>query len=110
MIRDTNQLPHTAFGILLALSLKPRHGYEIMKQVEQDSAGKIKLGPGALYASIKTMLADGLIEEVPGAAESRRRPYQLTSAGRGRLGQELTYYEATVKLARQRRVLESRYV
>ena len=49
MAKQYNQLPQVAFSILLALSLKPRHGYEIMKQVEEDSNGKIKLGPGALY-------------------------------------------------------------
>jgi DNA-binding PadR family transcriptional regulator len=107
MIRDTNQLPHTAFGILLALSLKPRHGYEIMKQVEVDSGGKIKLGPGALYTSIKTLLEDGLIEEMPEAG--RRRSYKLTNAGRRRLGQELSYYETTLQLARQRKVLQTHY-
>lgn len=106
MIRDSNQLPHTAFGILLALSLRPRHGYEIMKQVEEDSLGGIKLGPGTLYTSIKTLLEDGLIEEVDDEPATRRRCYRLSDAGRSRLGQQLAYYDATVKLARDRRVLE----
>jgi DNA-binding PadR family transcriptional regulator len=39
---STNTLPQVAFSILLALSLKDRHGYELMKQVEADSRGVIR--------------------------------------------------------------------
>ncbi|MBA3883943.1 MAG: PadR family transcriptional regulator, partial [Chthoniobacterales bacterium] len=37
--------------ILLALSVKERHGYAIMRQVQEDSQGKVKMGPGTLYGS-----------------------------------------------------------
>ena len=36
--------------ILLALSTGERHGYGIMKQVQADSQGKAKMGPGTLIA------------------------------------------------------------
>jgi DNA-binding PadR family transcriptional regulator len=55
-------MPQISFGIMMALSLKPRHGYEIMQQVTEDSAGRIKLGPGSLYSSIKQLIEAGLIE------------------------------------------------
>ena len=61
----SEQMPLTPaiFYILLSLAVKERHGYDIMKQVEQDSSGKIKLGPGTLYGAIKRMLEDKLIIE-----------------------------------------------
>jgi len=52
------------FHILLALADKDRHGYEIMREVDERSEGKVRLGPGTLYGSIKRMLNDGLIEEL----------------------------------------------
>ena len=47
------------FHILLALADKDRHGYEIMREVDERSEGKVRLGPGTLYGSIKRMLDDG---------------------------------------------------
>ena len=49
--------------ILLALASSEKHGYEIMKQVSQDSQRQVKMGAGTLYGSLKRMLADTLIEE-----------------------------------------------
>ena len=111
MQKQYNQLPQVSFSILLALSLKERHGYEIIKQIAEDSLGKIKLSPGALYASIKQLNEQNLIEEVDNSSDTRRRYYMLTTKGRKKLGAELEYYDNTLKLAKQRRVLtnEARY-
>jgi PadR family transcriptional regulator len=106
MAKRYNQLPQVAFSILLALSLKPRHGYEIMKQVSDDSHGKIKLVPGALYASIKLLNEQGLIREVDSTTDARRRYYELTTKGRQKLNAELEYYDNTIKLAKQRKIYE----
>jgi DNA-binding PadR family transcriptional regulator len=107
MAKQYNQLPQVAFSILLALSLKPRHGYEIMKQVAEDSNNKIKLVPGALYTSIKLLREQSLIEEVSNEADTRRRYYELTDQGRQKLNAELQYYDNTIKLAKQRKVYEA---
>lgn len=98
-------LPQVSFSILIALSLKPRHGYEIMQQVADDSLGKIKLGPGSLYSAIKQLTEDGLIEEMPDSG--RRRYYRLTKKGHDKLNTELEYFDNTLKLAKQRRVYET---
>jgi DNA-binding PadR family transcriptional regulator len=45
-------LTPSVLHILLALSTEERHGYGIMKEVESDSQGKVKMGPGTLYGSI----------------------------------------------------------
>lgn len=100
-------LPQVSFSILLALSLRQRHGYELMQQIEEDSMGKVKLGPGALYGAIRQLNDEKLIEEVPDAGSDRRRYYRITPAGRERLGAELQYFENSVNLAKQRQVLSS---
>ena len=99
-------LPQVTFSIMFALSLKPRHGYEIMQQVEHDSGGRVKLGPGALYGRLKELNESNYIEEVPSVeAGDRRRYYRLTKKGWDRLGAEMDYYDQTVKLANERRLL-----
>jgi len=109
MSRQFHQLPRVAFSILLALSLKERHGYEIIKQIEEDSNRKIHLSPGALYTSIKQLLEQKLVTEVARPDDTRRRYYRLSSAGRAILEAELRYYQNTIVLARERRVLETSY-
>lgn len=102
---DTSELlSRTAFSILLALSLKPRHGYELMQQIEHDTEGRVKLGPGALYGTIKQLVDASLIEEMPSEGSERRRYYRLTKKGWDRLGAEMKYYEQTVRLAHERQI------
>ncbi len=99
-------LPQVAFSILLALSLRERHGYEIMQQIEADSQGKLRLGPGSLYGAIKQLDEAGLIIEVASKdQQDRRRYYKITEAGRERLGAEIRYFENSVTLAKERRIL-----
>lgn len=105
MAHQSSQLPQVAFSILLALSLRPRHGYEIIQQVLDDSDGKIKLGPGALYTSIKQLREQGMIEEISVADDSRRRYYQISESGMQALTEELAYYQSSLELARKRQVL-----
>ena len=80
-------LTPAAFHILLALADGEKHGYAIMQEVSARSGGKIRLGPGTLYGSIKRMLAGRWIEESaerPDRAldDERRRYYRLTGVGR----------------------------
>lgn len=104
--RTTGLLPQVTFSILFALSLRARHGYELMQQIEHDSAGKLKLGPGALYGTIKQLREANLIEEMPFEDPTeRRRYYRLTKKGWDNLGAELEYFENTVRLAQERNLL-----
>lgn len=89
------------FYILLSLAIKERHGYDIMKQVESDTDGKIKLGPGTLYGAIKRMLDEKLICELD-ASHSRRKYYKLTEKGRAIFTKELERYQEAVELAKKR--------
>lgn len=104
---NSNYEPLTVavFHILLALSLGKLHGYAIMKQVEKDSQGKLLMGPGTLYGSIKRMLRSGLIEEVNNPKDERRKFYRLTGIGRKNLSAEIQRYEEIVNLATNNNVL-----
>ena len=85
--RKLDPLPSAAFQILLSLAGEDLHGYGIMRQVAEQTGGRMRLGPGTLYGSIQTLLEAGLIEEIdprpdPKLRHERRRYYRLTSAGR----------------------------
>ena len=100
-------LTPAVFHILLALSSGARHGYGIMKQVEADSQGKVHMGAGTLYGSLKRMLDAGLVQESdkrvdPAMDDERRIYYQLTGIGTQALAAELELYMHIVTLARER--------
>ena len=105
-------LTPVALNILLALADEERHGYGIGVEVGQRTGGKMRLGPGTLYGSIKRMLDGGLVEESEGRAgeeaddgrggydAGRRRYYRLTGFGERVLGAELARLEGVVRTAR----------
>ncbi|HJU92051.1 MAG TPA: PadR family transcriptional regulator [Pyrinomonadaceae bacterium] len=108
-------LPLTApmFHILLALADKERHGYDIMREIDERSEKKVRLGPGTLYGSIKRMLSDGLIQELderpdPELDDERRRYYRLTDLGRRVAVAEAERLERLVKSARSKKLLSAR--
>jgi DNA-binding PadR family transcriptional regulator len=97
------------FHILLALAEEDRHGYALMRDIDERTGGLVRVGPGMLYGSIRWLVADGLIHEVSSRSrdreDERRRFYRLTAVGRSVLEAEARRLEAAVKLARSRRVL-----
>jgi DNA-binding PadR family transcriptional regulator len=106
MTKPDYPLTQPAFYVLLALHQRERHGYEIMKQVEHDSAGHVAMGPGTLYGIIKRQLAEGFIEESgerpdPAQDDERRRYYRLTASGQRRLGVELERFDQALHRARE---------
>jgi DNA-binding PadR family transcriptional regulator len=87
-MRPEEMLPLTpaVFHILLALADGEKHGYGIMQEVAAITEGKMKMGPGTLYGTIKRILEAGLIEESderpdPTLDDERRRYYELTDFG-----------------------------
>ena len=113
--RKLDPLPAAAFQIMLALSDGELHGYAIMREVEEQTGGRLRLGPGTLYGSIQTLLEGKLIEEVdrPGDAEEhqeRRRYYRLTAAGRKLARSEAEKMADVLRVARTRKILRGDYV
>jgi DNA-binding PadR family transcriptional regulator len=103
-------LTPAVFHILLALADGEKHGYAIMKDVDTQTRGHIKMGPGTLYGSIKRMLTAGLIREAderpdPELDDERRRYYRLTAVGQQVVNAESQRLEAAVKAARIKHVL-----
>jgi DNA-binding PadR family transcriptional regulator len=103
-------LSPAAFHILLALADAERHGYGIIKEVETRTDGKVRLGPGTLYGSIKRLLTEKLIEESderpdPELDDERRRYYRLTDFGRRVAVAEAERLSALVSVARTKRLL-----
>jgi DNA-binding PadR family transcriptional regulator len=113
--RKLDPLPSAAFQILLSLADGDFHGYGIMRQVEEQTGGRMRLGPGTLYSSIQTLLEEKLIEEVdlPGDAQpghERRRYYRLSSAGRKLAREEAERLAELLRVARAKKILRGDYV
>jgi PadR family transcriptional regulator, regulatory protein PadR len=104
MKRSIKLLPQVQLAILIALSLKPRHGYEIIQQIKEDSENRISLSAGTLYGAIKELRTKKLIQEISSGAEDRRRYYELTDKGKKQLTEEMEYFEQCVLLAKNRRL------
>jgi DNA-binding PadR family transcriptional regulator len=108
--RKLDPLPSAAFHILLALAGEDLHGYAIMRQVEQQTRGRVRLGPGTLYGSLRTLVEANLIEELddhsaPEDSSARRRYYRLTSAGLRLVRSEVEGLAQTLRVARTKRIL-----
>jgi DNA-binding PadR family transcriptional regulator len=108
--RTTAEAPITAISlaILLALADEPRHGYGIIKEVERQSEGQLRIGTGSLYAALQRLCDDGLIEEAAGPApdeDQRRKYYTITAAGRETARQELGRLARTLAIAREKRLV-----
>jgi DNA-binding PadR family transcriptional regulator len=113
--RKLDPLPWAAFQILLSLADEDRHGYGIMRQVAEQTEGRLRLGPGTLYSSIRTLLDEKLIAELeprkdapPG--EERRRYYRLTAAGRKLARTEAEKLADLLRVARSKKILRGDYV
>ena len=103
-------LTPAVYHILLALTDGEKHGYAIMNDVEVQTRGQLKMGPGTLYGCIKRMLTSGLIEEAeerpdPNLDDERRRYYRLTALGTRIVSAESERLAAAVAVARQKHVL-----
>jgi DNA-binding PadR family transcriptional regulator len=103
-------LTPAAFHVLLTLADGPKHGYLIMKDVEDRTGGEVRLSTGTLYGLIKRFLDDELIVALPPESEGteRRRPYKLTAFGRQVARAEAARLEQLVLAARGARLLPER--
>ena len=106
---DMLPLTPAVFHILLALADGEKHGYGIMQEVEAITSGRVKMGPGTLYGTIKRMLDKDLIEETnerpdPDLDDERRRYYCLTGFGQAVMTAEVRRMTQLVDVARTKQL------
>jgi DNA-binding PadR family transcriptional regulator len=78
--------PHS-FQILLSLLERDLHGYSIIKDIDARTGGETVLGTSTVYAALKRMVQEGLLQETDGPAEDssggpKRRYFRITELGR----------------------------
>jgi len=100
----TRAMQEATFLILTALAQRSQHGYGIITDVRQISAGRVELRAGTLYTALDRLRADRLIEvdreEIVG--NRLRRYYRLSSEGGQRLAAEAARMQAHATVAQQR--------
>jgi DNA-binding PadR family transcriptional regulator len=96
------------FQVLLALADGERHGWSLVREVQQRD-GFERVMPGNFYRTLRTMLADGLIEETRARRsrndDERRRYFRLTTLGSRVAAAEARRLQAVVLQARSKRLL-----
>ena len=102
--------PHW-FHVLLSLANQEQHGYGIMQEVLERTAGKVRLWPATLYGTLKRLIDEELICEsndrpAPDLDDARRRYYRLTKLGRRILDAECRRLEDLVGVIRAKRGLK----
>ena len=103
--QDFLPLKPADFHVLLAVTDGPRHGYGIMKEVERESAGEVRLEIGSLYRLLDRLLEQGLLEDFAQPEDDRRRYFRITRLGRRVLRSEARRLESLVALMRARNLL-----
>lgn len=84
--------------ILALLEARPRHGYEISRQIEVRSQGALRFHVASLYPLLYRLERRGWIAGrwVEKAGQRRRRYYRLTREGRKVLAAQRSTWESFV--------------
>ncbi|HEY7210286.1 MAG TPA: helix-turn-helix transcriptional regulator [Bryobacteraceae bacterium] len=104
-MRHVEQEPLTEPVLLILMSLagQPRHGYVLMKDIEELSEGRVRLSTGTLYGALHRLLRGGLIERFEQQDTSReKQAYRLTRAGTKQLRAELDRMKQLTRAAATR--------
>ena len=95
---------------MVSLAGGEQHGYGIMQDVLDRTAGKVRLWPATLYGSLKRLIEAGLIEEsderpAPELDDARRRYYRLTALGKRVLDAECERLQELVRTIRVKQAM-----
>ena len=71
--------------LLKLIADEPRHGYDLIRAIEELTGGEYAPSPGVVYPTLTLLQDMGLIEEAAG--EGARKPFQVTDEGREHLEQ-----------------------
>ncbi len=97
------------FQILLSLTDQDLHGYAIIQDIRERTAGEVNLTASTLYAAIARLLDSGLIKELdsrPGPEDDdpRRRYYAISPRGRDVARLEVGRLQRLIESARRKRL------
>lgn len=79
-------LTEPMYYVLLSL-IEKRHGYEIMKFIEEFTQGRVIIGPGTLYSLLSRFEEKDFIDLI--STEDRKKIYLITEKGKELLNEEL---------------------
>jgi DNA-binding PadR family transcriptional regulator len=91
--------------LLSLIAEQPRHGYDLIRAVEELTGGTYAPSPGVVYPTLTMLEEMGLIEEAAG--EGARKPFQITDQGVAHLDENKE--EADELIARLKKLSPSRY-
>lgn len=86
--------------LLHLLAEQDRHGYELIKAIEDLAGGQYAPSPGVVYPTLSLLVDEGMIAEVPG--EGARKAFTATRAGRDEV---VTRAEAVAAIATRLKAL-----
>jgi DNA-binding PadR family transcriptional regulator len=78
--------------LLKLIGDEPRHGYDLIRAIEELTGGEYAPSPGVVYPTLTLLQDMGLIEEAAG--EGPRKPFQVTEEGRTHLDEKADEIEA----------------
>jgi len=107
---DFLPLTNLAFNMLIALGNEDRHGYAIIKEIEERSEGALTVRSGTLYTALQRLQESGLVEEsgdrpAPDRDDKRRRYYRITELGREVVGLEVERLGTLIDAARDKELV-----
>ena len=85
--------------LLKLIADEPRHGYDLIRAIEDLTGGEYAPSPGVVYPTLTLLQDMGLIEEAPG--EGPRKPFQATDEGRKHLAEREEEVEALFERLRE---------
>lgn len=94
---DIGELTDSAFYILSSV-IEEKHGYLIMKNIEQFTDNEVVIGPATLYTTLKKLLEAELVE-LSSDTDDNKKIYKITNKGRGMLVKEIERKKQMVRFA-----------
>ncbi len=94
---DIGELTDSAFYILSSV-IEEKHGYLIMKSIEQFTNNEVVIGPATLYTTLKKLLEAELVK-LSSDTDDNKKVYKITNKGREMLIKEIERKKQMVRFA-----------
>ncbi|WP_133013911.1 PadR family transcriptional regulator [Clostridium cuniculi] len=94
---NVGELTDAAFYILSSV-VEEKHGYLIMKTIENLTDGKFTIGPASLYTTLKKLLLADLVK-LNCESDENKKVYKITDKGREMLLKEIERKRMMIKFA-----------